>query len=272
MDLLKKVKDSFSKTKIVYVKDPGDLGVVHTINIYGFGEQDDPDNYDSVGTDKGEELFRTLLKRLYHIVLHKDPEWHYFMEGTFNHLRFSYGFWEEIQEILDLHEAHYDEWPEVWEDEQGITAKYQSVFQKLFHDFSLMAMQGYEEDEIDLILDRVIHCFMNHQQLYLLKHREAHGAMTEALLVARYAAKRGEYTGYCAGVNAVKEKYNEYAGEVRDHYLEDCKKKQDALEEYKTSADEILKMVAELEPEEAKIALEAIKEAEAKHMPEMEEI
>jgi hypothetical protein len=124
-----------------------------------------------------------------------------------------------------------------------------------------MAMQGYEEDEIELILDRVIHCFMNHQQLYLLKHREAHGAMTEALLVARYVAKRGEYTGYCAGVNAVKRGYKEWAKETRDWYEDDCKKKQAALEDYMDSTEGLFEMVVDATPEDAKEAIKMIKEA-----------
>ena len=161
MDLLKKVRDSFSKT--VYVQNMGDCGKIYSMDIHGFGPED---AFEKVSTDRGEELFRTLLKRLYHEVLHKDPYWHYFMEGDFNHLRFSYRFYSEIRDILVLHEVKYYQ-AVLWVDGQEFTKKYQNIFKNLFHWFSVMAVEGYPEDDIYGILDRVIHCFMNHQQLFL---------------------------------------------------------------------------------------------------------
>ena len=257
MDLLKKVRNSFSKT--VYFDSSGDHGVVYTMDIHGFGDKDDPDNYHGVETAEGEEMFRTLLKRLYHEVLYKDPNWHYFMEGTYNHLRFSRKFWIEVEELLELHEANYDGWKQ-WVDEQGITKKYQHIFQPLFHHFSLLAVQGYDEDEIDLLLDRVIHCFMNHQQLYLPKHRKQHGAMTEPLLVAKNAVKRAEYIGHCSGVNSVKEGYEKWADEASAWYYSKCEEKKDAIDDFRESTEGLMEMLAEMEPEQAKEILKEHRE------------
>lgn len=279
MDLLEKIrsvfeigalKKKYTAPDVVYVDSTRDYGKVHTIDIRGFGERGNPDDYENVATDKGEEMFRTLLKRLYHEVLYRDPAWHYFMEGSYNHLRFSFNLWQEIRGILDLHETHYND-PKLWVDEQGATRKYQHIFKGLFHGFSQMAVEGYEEDEIDSLLDRVIHCFMNHQQLYLLEHRKEHGAMTEAILVARYVAKRAEYTGYCSGIKKAQKNYNKWAEEARTWYHDECEKKQVALEEYRTSSEEILEMVAELEPEEAKEALKYMKEKKAELNDEVSE-
>ena len=81
MDLLKSIRQVFeygalkkdnSGRDVIYVDTSGDHGKVYTMNIHGFGDEDDPDNYECVDTPKGEEMFRTLLKRLYNEVLHKD--------------------------------------------------------------------------------------------------------------------------------------------------------------------------------------------------------
>ena len=208
MDLLKKVRDVFTikETERVYIEDTKTFGVVHEIHVYGFGSKTVED-YENVDTLKGRELFKTCLKRLYHTVLYRDPDWHYFIEGSYNILRFSYNFWDEIEEILELHEANYDLVPKVWVDDQTATRKYQGVFQKMFHAFSLMAMQNYKEAEFHLILDRVIHCFMNHQMLFLPETFEKYGVTMEPLLIAHNAVARASYIGYLDSWSKAKGAY-----------------------------------------------------------------
>lgn len=252
MDLLKKVIDSFSRE--VYIDRPDHkLGPVFTINIYGFGIEGSSDEYIGVGTKKGEEMFRTLLKRLYKEVLHKDPEWHYFFENTHNHLRFSLAFYEEIKEVLDLHEANYSELT-VWIDGHTITRKYQHIFQKMFHSFSLLAVQGYDEDEIEALLDRVIHCFINHQYTFLPKLRKSLGSMMEPELISRNAYKRAEYIGYILSVDRVKAAYSSELKKTYSEYAE-CVKKQ------RESGIELMEILADMEPGEARESLEYFKAA-----------
>jgi hypothetical protein len=214
MDLLKKVKDALPVflIKKVYVKDQSDLGKVYNINIHHFGNP--TDGYVNIGTDKGIKMFKTLLIRLYHTVLYKDPNWHYFIEGEYNHLRFSNKFWVEIEEILELHKVNYED-PQLWVDEQGITKKYQDVFQKMFHSFSLLAVQEYDEDDIELLLDRVIHCFMNHQTIFLPEHCKKFGNSMEPSMVANYAVGRANYIGRIEEHNNIAEVYNDNLAEYR---------------------------------------------------------
>lgn len=237
MDLLKKVRDALpvSLIKKVYVKDQSDFGKVFTIDIHGFGETG-TDDYINVGTEEGIKKFKTLLLRLYHTVLHKDSNWHYFIEGSYNHLRFSDKFKEEIQEMLDLHEVNYNRL-EVWVDEQGITKKYQEVFQKMFHSFSLLAVQGYDEDDIELLLDRVIHCFMNHQTIFLPEHCKKFGNSMEPSMVANYAVERARYIGRLEENNNMSEAYNTNLTEYREQMDKTIDNLTDKYEEFITSEE-----------------------------------
>ena len=234
MDLLKKVKNSFSAKKIYYEKENG-LGSVIEINIDGFGEGD---NYINVEEKKGEELFITLLKRLYHSVLYKDSNWHYFVEGKYNHLRVSEKFLEEVVEILDLHDVQYETPFKEWIDGQEITRKYQDVFKLMFHAFSLMAMQDYHEDEFIAILDRVIHCFMNHQMLFIPGMREALGDMLEPELISRNAYKRAEFISYYKTYHRMKSSYDDWAKSVKQWYINENDRRKEAVEKYQNSSKE----------------------------------
>lgn len=239
MDLLKKIKDVFTIKEIerVYIPASTDVGLVHEIFVYGFGEKEVED-YENVETVKGRELFKTCLKRLYHTVLYRDPNWHYFIEGSYNIIRFSYDFWDEIRDILELHEANFDEEPRIWIDDQKATRNYQDVFQKMFHAFSLMPMQNYKEEELQGILDRVIHCFMNHQMLFVPKTFARLGSTMEAQLIAHNAVARASYIGYLDTWNSARGAY------------------QRKLDDYKATVDEMISELkkdlgAEDEAEEA---------------------
>ncbi len=228
MDLIKKVRDVFTTKEIerVYVENEGDFGIVYEINVYGFGPEGEED-YENVDTLRGREMFRTCLKRLYHTVLHRDPNWHYFIEGSYNIIRFSYSFWDEIKEILELHEAGISPYPKIWVDDQTATRKYQNVFQKMFHAFSLMPMQNYKEEEFSLILDRVIHCFVNHQILFLPRTFARLGVTMEAQLIAHNAVARASYIGYLDSWARAKDVY------------------QRKLDDYKATVDEMIGQLKE---------------------------
>ena len=243
MDLLKKVKNVFSKKK--------DLGRILEINIHGFGWEDD---YISVEEKEGEKLFIAFLKDLYTTVLNKDPNWHYFIEGSFNHIRISEKFKDEFLDIMRKHKARCKPVIFEWKDEQAITKKYQPVFKLMFHAFSEMAMQNYDEDEFNMILDRVIHCFMNHQMLFIPELRKEHGNMTEPILIARNAVKRAEFIGYILGMNRVNREKAEALDKLHADHIEDYNKYQEDLKE------QFVEMLKLMEKSDEPLTVEDIKD------------
>ncbi len=237
MKLLEKVRKSFSGKE----KKQDDLGPVLTLDVITLGDDDA-----NVGTEEGVERFKTLLIKLYHDVLHKDPNWHYFVENTYNHIRFSSKFWPEVRDILNLHGVQRSP-VKNWVDEQDITRKYQDVFQKMFHSFSLLAVQEYDEDEIDQLLDRVIHCFMNHQVIFLPEHREKFGTNMEAVLISNNAIARAHYTGKLAENDSVasvyKTKLAQYREKCDDKVHEYGKSCREAIDKCKDSYIDMFKLI-----------------------------
>ena len=140
-----------------------------------------------------------ILQEIYHSVLHQDPVWHFFYEGTFSHLRFSRCFEPEVQAILNTKNVKYDR-IEVWRDAQGPTAEYQRIFTYLFHGFSVLAMEvPYEQ--VHEVADRVIHCFMNHQWYKMAPYRKHVGqSLWEADFIVNNGINRALYEGYCQGI------------------------------------------------------------------------
>lgn len=211
MNLLSRFKDLVKPEKeYVFVEAPDkDLGDMLEIKIYGF--EWDPVK-ETIGvkmeTQEGRQRFITMLKRMYNGVLKADPRWHYFNEDYYMIIRFSEKFVEDVADILILHEAGTGDFY-TWIDEQSATRKYQHIFEKMFHSFSVMAMQNYDESEFSDILDRVIHCFFNHQLLFIPKLEKAYGTNVEAKLVSLYASARAQYVGYIQGVRRMQKQNEE---------------------------------------------------------------
>ena len=144
-----------------------------------------------------------ILQEIYHKVLHQDPVWHFFYEGTFSHLRFSRCFEFDVQAILCAKGVQYNR-KEVWRDMQGATADYQRIFTYLFHGFSVLAME-VPFDDMKEIADRVFHCFMNHQWYKMAPYRKTIGeSLWESTLIADNALNRAAYEGYCRGLSREK--------------------------------------------------------------------
>lgn len=239
--------------------------VVFTVDVHGFSDpglipadhEFDPDFYTRVDTEPGQKQFKYVLVKLYRNVLKDDPNWHYFIEGRYNHIRFSWKFWNRIKKILDYYKAEYGNLEE-WRDGQKYTRKYQHIFQEMFHTFSVLALQQYDENEIDHLLDRVVHCFINHQTLFLPEHVEKHGQMMEPLLIANNAAYRSAYIGKLAHHDVL---YGQYVSKL-DEYREKCMK---AVHDVRESAIGILKTFEEsdepLTSEDIKEVREAIEKS-----------
>jgi len=157
------------------------------------------------GINEDEENAWALIKYLHKHVLYNDDRWHFFYENFYNIIRCSESFYPEVIKELDAFGVYYKEKGE-WIDGSKTVKKYQSIYEALFHNFTLMALQEYEYDEIHSIYDRLSHCFLNHQFYALEGFREKYGRQWEASIMNESAMYRSEYTGMMVrdGVNASK--------------------------------------------------------------------
>lgn len=176
--------------------------------------------------------FKDLLKDLYNQVLNEDDSWHFFLEGDYNILRFSSRFRARVQEILDKHEVVYvreslggQASARVWIDEQETTREHQKYFERIFHEYSLMAIQieDYTIGKLKMLADRVAHCFFNHQFINFQKELDKNHNI-EAEIMNILAVSRASYTGYLVGYrqaykkasDAVKKDYEERVSNMKE--------------------------------------------------------
>jgi hypothetical protein len=156
--------------------------------------------------DEGEVW--AMMVDIYDKILRKDPFWHFFYERAFLHIRCSDNFAGLVCDYLDDLGAVYTQ-PSIWIDGSDTVRNYQSIFTYLFHGFSVLAME-YEDNEFHVVMDRVIHCFMNHQwyRSEFQLARQVWGEFeAEAMLIAKNSVARANYNGWCEGVIQMKKKY-----------------------------------------------------------------
>lgn len=167
------------------------------VELWGWG--------DNEGINEDEEKAWALIKFLHHNILINDDRWHFFYENFYNIIRCSESFYPEVIKELDTFGVYYKEKGE-WIDDSETVQKYKRIYEGLFHNFSLMALQGYDGNEIYNIYDRLSHCFLNHQFYMLKGHREKYGRQWEATIMNYTAMHRAEYTGMMIrdGINADK--------------------------------------------------------------------
>jgi len=146
----------------------------------------------------------SLIKKLFKAVLISDPKWHFFWEGDYTVLRVSSDSVKPIIEILEKNIIeHKVKTP--WVDNIPITAKYQDCFLDVFHSFSMLAFTMKVPDDVEDVMDRVIHCFSNMIiSPKLLKFTEEkfgrYGkGYSEPFLVADYLVRRAISMGFLAG-------------------------------------------------------------------------
>lgn len=153
-----------------------------------------------------------IIEGAYCVVLEKDPKWHFFYEDSYNIVRCSHEFEDDLKAYFDDCGIKYSE-KGVWVDGQSMTYKYQHIFCPMFHTFSMMAINGYHSSEIRTIFDRVYHCFFNHQFLHLTSQYGELGTLWEAQLLANAAIGRAHFTGsLSSNIYHRDEKKKEYKG------------------------------------------------------------
>jgi len=156
-----------------------------------------------------------IIKGAYCEVLRNDPEWHFFYEDTYNIIRCLPEFYDGLLDYLDECGVLYSQIGR-WVDGQSTTLRHQHIFQPMFHTFSMMALEEYKWWTITNILDRVVHCFLNHQYLVLdnyIKTR-AYPALWESNLILENAMYRAHYTGRCEGIKGTKQYYEDKKKDV----------------------------------------------------------
>jgi len=157
------------------------------------------------GINFDEKRAWEIIKEIYTEVLKDDDNWHFFYENNYNIVRCSESFYLEVIKKLKGLDIYYREKGE-WVDEQIATRKYQHIYKGLFHYFTLMALEEYDEDDIGMIYDRVSHCFLNHQFYVLEDYKNRYGKHWEANIMSNALIGRSAYTGmlYEKGIEAHK--------------------------------------------------------------------
>ncbi len=180
---MKKLRNFFSKVVDRFTKSEK----IYEVRLWGL---------DGESFNKDEDLAWQVMVDIYEDVLKDDNKWHFFYENWYNIVRCSASFYPELIKKLDELNVYYVEHGE-WVDEQPTTRKHQDIYQGLFHYFTLMSFTGYEEADIDLIYDRISHCFLNHQFYKLKNFREERGKHWESDIMYETMKGRVGYSMYC---------------------------------------------------------------------------
>ncbi len=165
-----------------------DLPMLYEFWIYKPGDTGGYKNMD-------DEEWWDLIKDISSEILHKDNHWHYFYERYYLIVRCQKRFIKKVRVLLDSKDIDYG-YRGKWDDDAPVVEGYKSMFQPLFHNFTKMAIEGYSDDDRMDLVDRVIHCFMNHQFYNFKDVRDKHGYYSwEAQVISSNAMNRALHQG-----------------------------------------------------------------------------
>jgi len=237
-----RIQNLFSKDVFTTVSSTGEDPVVEVF-ITGYNVfSHDLQKFEMEPVDKSYAKFRFLLKELHFCVLNEDDNWHFFLEGQYNLLRFSARFRDRVEEVLKMNEVIFvrenvnDRMSaRVWVDEQEATRAHQKHFMKIFHEYSVMAItiENYTTHKLTLLADRVIHCFFNHQFVNFQKELDKNCNL-EGDITAHLASERAFYTGTLV---AYKKAYAQAKEDVKKEYEERVSNMRDTLDKIEKIAD-----------------------------------
>lgn len=260
--MIKKITDRianlFSKDVFTTVSSTGEDVVVEAFitgyNVFSHDKQ----KFESEPVDKNFTRFKFLLRELEYNVLNEDPNWHFFLEGSYNLLRFSSRFKDRVEEILKRNEVIFVREEingrmstRVWVDEQEATRAHQKYFMKIFHEYSVMALaiENYTTHKLTMLADRVIHCFFNHQFINFQKELDKNCNL-EGDITAHIASERSFYVGTMV---AYKKAYAQAREDVKKEYEERVSNMRDTLDKIEKIAD-----VNSAEVEDLKLRVEEL--------------
>ena len=165
-----------------------DLPQLYEIWIYKSG---DSGGYKVLDDDEWWDL----IKAISNDILYKDNHWHYFYEGYYLLVRCQKRFLKKVYNLLDSKEIEYSDNGN-WVDGSDVVESYKDIFQPLFHNFTKMAISGYTDTDRLNLVDRVIHCFMNHQFYNFKDMRDKYGYYSwEAQVISANAIERAIHQG-----------------------------------------------------------------------------
>lgn len=105
-----------------------------------------------------KDLDQKTVKKIYKKFLTKDPNWHFFHEGSYCLIRTTKP--EPGMEKFLVRKCRADYTRGVWDDPHQTVRKYQDHFTIIFHGFTLLGL-SYKDKDWPRLFNRVCHCFCN---------------------------------------------------------------------------------------------------------------
>lgn len=198
--IMKKMRSFFNEIRHEWRRFTGREDIME-VELWSWGEEE--------GINNDEDRAWELIKHLYQKILINDESWHFFYENSYNIIRCSDRFFQRVLDELDMFGVVYKVKGE-WIDGSTTVEAHKKVYRGLFHYFTLMALEEYDDGNIYHIYDRMSHCFLNHQWYVLKEFRERQGKQWEALLMSKMSVWRADYAGYlyAHGVDASKSNFD----------------------------------------------------------------
>jgi hypothetical protein len=180
--------------------------IIYEIELYSFPGGKFNDDYVKAWS---------FIKDLYWDVFKDDENWHFFYEGEFTVIRFSYKFLKDIKAYLNQRNVGTSI-AKKWIDSSKIVEKYKEEYAKLFHVFSMFAIFVPTTEELHQVFDRIAHPFCNHNHYRMAINNgiggENDGGFTnywmEPDFISQYLVRRAMYSGKCYHGEEIRKKYD----------------------------------------------------------------
>lgn len=171
--------------------------IIYEIELFSFPDGKFNDDYVKAWS---------FIKDLYWDIFKGDENWHFFYEGEFTVIRFSYKFLKDIKTYLSQRNIRTSI-AKRWIDSSKIVEKYKEEYTKLFHIFSMFSIFVPTTEELHQVFDRIAHPFCNHNHYRMAINNGIksdndlidayYAAHLEPDFIAKYLVGRAMYSGKC---------------------------------------------------------------------------
>ena len=156
----------------------------------------------NLDADEANEVIQAIYDN---VLKGRDGRWHLFYEGYFySLLRVTESVVKDVIKYLDFLGVSYEDRGEWVDPDSTVQAWQDDIFEPLFHLFSEIGRREYYDPKdynaTFALIDRVIHCFLNHQYYALREYAGRHWSDWEARLLSEQALRRAIYMGNSDGV------------------------------------------------------------------------
>lgn len=198
--MLNSLKRLFKSDKVEIDNTPDTIFTLNVLNLK---------------TREQHERFWETLNLMYAGFLKDDPQWHFFYEGDYSHIRFSKRYVEHVCEYLRSANFTFSEIKR-WIDDSPTVEEFKEEFIALFHNFSVIAIKfktnrriEVSAEELEFLADRIIHCFLNHMyykamDMYTMDN--IHDTSYELIILSNIAKNRAWYLGRLQGILMTKDR------------------------------------------------------------------